>query len=326
MAVKGIRGTPALPGINFFGNSPQDGQSNIWRGGRRVPETPSGGVSPDEYVVDAAGNGDFTTIAEAITALGASSGTIRVLAGTYLITTVLTLAANQSIIGSGYGTNITTTSNITCINLDGNRSAIYMCRIDGNSTGTSQNGISIEGEDSIAKDCWITQMGNDGIIVENDADKVVIEGCKVEDCVDILVNIKAANFGILSNNYLDNSTGDDCIQMVGGDSWTISGNKIQNSGVHGLQMLNADFSTITGNYIFSNGDNNTNGDGISITDCQKTVIVGNYINGNDGVGVRLTKTIICDRNLIVGNIIYGNEDGEIVDNGDNTLAANNIIA
>ena len=81
---------PALTSVpNVFKSSPEAGQVYVNAGSRNIPTNQATGRKPDEYVVDAAGGGDFLTIAEALTALGSSSGTIRVLAGNYLITTKL---------------------------------------------------------------------------------------------------------------------------------------------------------------------------------------------------------------------------------------------
>lgn len=306
---------------NIFIESPEDDQIFKVGGHRRIPIDQPTGTKPDEYVVDAAGNGDYTTIAEALTALGSGSGTIRVLAGTYAITSNISLAANQSIIGSGYGTLIQTTSNITLITLTGNRSAIYMCRIDGNNGLSSQDGINIVGDECIVKDCWITQMGGDGIKIDDAADRFFIQGTIIED-----IDVKAIDMGnsqhwMISDCIIDNA-GDDGISMVGADFGSIIGCKIQDHGEDGLDMTSCTQICIAGCYIFSNGDNNNNGDGIDLAACNDCCITGNIIHTNDGYGVDVSGAT-CNRTVIVGNNIQNNEDGEINDAGTSTVNTGN---
>lgn len=305
-----------LPSINsIFMESPEDGDVRVSRGQSWIPEAPST-KKPDEYVVDAAGRGDYLTIADALTALGASSGTIRVLAGNYTITSNISLGANQSIIGSGYGTNITTTSDITLITLSGNRSGIYMCRIDGNNTGGSQIGISASGDECTIKDCWVTQMGFHGISVTGD--KCIIEGCRIEDCSDRCIDTNGINYLAISDCYINNA-GEEGIQLTGAHDTKIVGNEISSAGDSGIDMVSSTHSVICGNRIFSNGDDNTNGDGIELTTgCNENVITGNHIGNNDGYGVDIQAGAI--RNCVVGNVVYNNEDGAILDNGTSTLS------
>lgn len=303
----------------LFLNSPEDDEVLQFQGSRSIPGT--SGKDPDEFVVDAAGNGDFLTIAEALTELGVSSGTIRVLAGTYTITTALTLAANQSIIGSGYGTNITTTSNITCITSTANRVMVENCRIDGNNTGAAQNGIDFSGTECTIRNCWVTQMGGVGIIIGGA--RTMIIGCIVEDCTGDCLSIGGDN-GSIVGCEIDNS-GDTGIEMISGDQWTIVGNRITNHGLHGIRMTSCSFNQITGNYIFSNGDT-TVGDGINLSVSQENVIVGNHISQNNDMGVRITTTATSYRTLIVGNVVLNNNDGQISDGGSLSLVANNIVA
>lgn len=305
--------------LPFANDSSDDG--DIWRSrGMRVsPEAQISLTKPDEYVVDGAGSGDFLTISGALAKLGNSAGTIRVLAGNYTITAPIVLQKNQTIMGSGYGTNITTTKNITMVNLSGARSAIFHCRIDGNNTGYSQRGVVVEGTEGTIRNCWIGQMGDIGVQVN--ASKCIIEGCRIEDCSDRCIDA-TEDFMVINDCYIDNSS-QDGIQMVSADHCVIVGNQIINHGEHGIDMTSSSYATIVGNYIYSNGDNNNNGDGIEIDAGNENCIVGNICKGNDGVGIDINSG---NYNLIVGNICRDNEDGAIADGGTSSLSGMNIIA
>jgi len=314
-------------GVNWgglFQSSYEDGQFGKSYGDREIPSDDDDTIStkkPDEYIVDAAGNGDYTTIAAALTALGASSGTIRVLAGNYLITANISLGANQTIFGSGYGTNITTTSDITLITLSGNRSSIFMCRIDGNNTGSSQQGISVNGDECIIRNCWVTQMGDIGIYGSS-SDRLIIDGCVVEDCTDHCVYLNDTDFSMISDCVIDNSA-DTGMELVSALGVSIVGCKIMNHGEHGLYITGSFECLISGNYIFSNGDNNNNGDGIYLSSENNCCIVGNSINTNDGVGVDIAAT--CNDIVLVGNVLLNNEDGSHTDAGTDSIIANNAV-
>lgn len=302
---------------NLFGSNPEDGEVLVFEGNRRIPET---FPKSDEFIVAADGTGDFLTIEDALTKLGASSGTIRVKAGNYEITSYLSLSANQTIIGSGYGTRIHTTSDTTLISLAGNRSSIFMCRIDGNETGSSQVGIAVIGNECIIKNCWITQMGDIGINFSSGNDKTTIEGCIIEDCSDRCIELNDAQNFMISDCVIDNSSNDG-IQGTGADFGSIIGCKITNHGEHGIDLNSCTQLTIVGNYIFSNGDNGNNGDGIELGVSNDCAITGNIIHTNDGVGVDISSN--CNRTLVVGNSVLNNEDGQITDNGTDSVIESN---
>lgn len=310
---------------DIFETSAEDGQIEKIFGKRKIPsdDNDTTGIKPDEYVVDAAGNGDYTTIADALTALGASSGTIRVLAGTYTITDNISLGANQTIFGSGYGTLITTTSNITLITLTGNRSSIFMCRIDGNNTGAAQVGIYVVGDECVIRNCWITQMGDIGILFGTAPKRTIIEGCVIEDCGDRCIELNDGEHWMISDSVIDNSSNDG-IQGVGADFGSIIGCKITNNGEHGIDLTSCTQITIVGNYIFSNGDNNANGDGVEFSACNDCIVTGNIIHTNDGVGVDIDAAT-SNRTVVIGNSVLNNEDGQITDNGTSSVVANNAV-
>ena len=286
-------------------------------------------VGAGALIVAQDGSGDFDSIQEALDSI--SGGTIFVKEGTYTLTSTLTLGANDILVGAGFGTKIITTSDITMITASGVRSGIYNLRLVGNSTGSSQVGINVSGNEVIIRDCWILNMGNDSII--HSGNNGLITGCFIQDaegrCIDA-----SGDYLKISDNYIDDAT-DSGILMTGCLGSQIIGNQILNHGEAGVELISSTQVSIVGNYIFSNGDNNTNGDGIEVrngsNDC---CISGNSSHTNDGYGIDVQAG--ANNTIIIGNSILNNEDGAVLDNGttthpngvvgDNTLSINDLNA
>ena len=129
-------------GLDFGGiNSGLFGHSNVWGLGvaRRGSETREFVVAPD-------GTGHFGSITEALAELGTRAGTIRVKAGTYTIETLQNLSANQEIIGSGFGTILSTSNNIAVLASSSDNVIIQNLKIQGSKSGSGQTGIALSGD------------------------------------------------------------------------------------------------------------------------------------------------------------------------------------
>jgi len=305
-----IRNFPSFPlRINAF--SPEDSQVDTWQGSRRQPQTQKSSV---EVVVDAAGGGDFMTIADALTFLGSNPGVVHVKAGTYTITATLTLTTNQELRGSGYGTLIQTTSNITMVTASGNRSGVFNLRLDGNSTGSSQKGIVSSGNQSIVRDCWITNMGGNSVV--SSGDNFLLTGCYIQDAEEDMV-VLSGDWVRVSDCFMDDSS-EDGVVMSGVLGGAITGCQIVNNGEHGINSVSSAQCLINGNYIFSNGDNNTDGNGIALGASHDNCVIGNVCHTNDGYGIAIANTP-TNKVVVIGNSCLNNEDGAILDNGTATL-------
>ena len=300
--------------LAFSAFSPGDGDVSTSWGSRLLP---SGRA--DELIVAADGSGHYETIQEALDILGAGSGTIRVKNGTYTITAALDLKASQTIIGSGYGTKIDTTSNITFFTGSGNRTIIERIRIRGNSVGAAQKGINLSGNECVVRNCWVENMGNRGVIMSGS--EPIMESCRVVDCDDDNVVFGAGDHAILADSFINNSGGTGVL-LTSAVGSNITGCQITNHGDGGVRLVSSGQCTITGNYIFSNGDNNTNGDGVEIAgNSHENCVTGNILHSNDGYGIDVQSG--CQKNVIQGNSILNNEDGAILDNGTDTLIGTN---
>lgn len=313
-------GSNLFGGESVFKNSPGDGQVNIFEGSRRIPSDIES-IKPFEYVVAADGTGDYLTIEEALTAAGSSAGTIRIKSGTYTITAGLTLATEQVLMGSGFGTKIYTTSNITMVTSTGHRAGLFNLRIQGNSTGAAQMGVDFSGNESTIKDCWIIDMGSYGVNISGS--NCLISGCRIQDCINDCVHATSAFYIRISDNYIDNSNGDG-IGITSSIGSTIIGNQITNHGDMGIRSVSSTQNCIAGNYIYSNGDNNTNGDGIYLAASHDNCVIGNVCHSNDGVGINIVATP-TNKCVVVGNTVLNNEDGAITDGGTGSVIANNSI-
>ena len=268
------------------------------------------------FVVAQDGSGDYDTIQEALDSLPGVGGAVFVKEGTYTLTTTLTVGtANTILFGAGYGTKITTTSNISLVTSTKNRVVVQDLSLVGNSTGSSQKGINFTGNECTVKNCWILDMGDLGISFTGD--NGLITGCFIKDCEDDCIYLSTCNYTRISDCFIDDST-DNGIYIVSGLGNSIIGCQIVNHGNDGVELVSTTQNMITGCYIFSNGDNNTNGDGVEIkTGAHDNCITCNSLHTNDGYGVDIQAG--ANKNIIMGNSILNNEDGAINDSGTSTF-------
>lgn len=319
-----------LPGVeDVFQMSPEDGQVLKFRGGREIPEDDNDTTgSQIEFLVAADGSGDYTTIASALTALGANSGVIRIKAGTYNITSAInTSATNQQFIGSGWGVEVNTgTNDINAFVLDQSDCLIRNLKIVGSRTQGSNNyGVYITGNDCVVKGLRIEDVRTNGIYCVS-ANRTLIESCSIDDCAGYSIRLSNSPKTIVTNCHLTRSdTGG--IYMTGAATYClITNNIIADHQGDGIYMDDQDDCIIEGNILEGNGDAVTE-DGIHLFDCVACIIIGNRIRGSSGYGISLDATAtVADRINIVGNIILNNTTGQLDDNGTNTGNTGNIVA
>lgn len=291
---------------SVFKSSPADSQISIYDGQQWRPgENPDTQYTAMEVCVDAAGNGDFLTIPEAFTFLGASPGVVHVKAGTYTITASITLATQQELRGSGYGTLITTTMNGALVTSSANNVGVYNLRLDGNSVGAAQTGIVCSGDQCIIRDCWIIDMGADGISVGGTSGRINIDSCVIENCSNRGILLNASDLGIISN----------C--------------EITQCDNQGIRITNtALYNVIIGNNIHNNGSGGVDDAGILMDG----LVFQNIINSNsirDHAGANETGLLIKtsasppSENIVMGNISQNNTTN-FTDGGTSTQIGHNI--
>jgi len=323
MALK-LKGIP-----NIFERGGEDGQILKFRGGRRNPEDDNDTSSPTaEIIVAADGTGDFLTIAEALTDLGANPGIIRIKAGTYNISSGINTSANgQHFIGSGWETIIdTTTNNITAFTLDQSNCSIRNLKIVGTRTiGTINDGIKSSSANNVIENVRIEEMGANGIAL-NASTRNMVQNCSIFDCADSSIVLNGGSDCIVSNNILYNSDQNGIEATSTANFHLITNNLIKDHGDDGILIDNGDDFIIEGNIVEGNGSAATE-DNIHILDCVGTTILGNRCRGSAGYGISLdAAATVADRTCIVGNILVNNTTGALDDNGTNTTIAGNITA
>lgn len=106
-----------------------------------VPAGDTAFATPESY--GAVGNGT-TNDAAAIQA-AVNSGKPVLLSKTYLVTSSISLPSNTAIYGSGERSVILVNSNISAFTIAGDGIVLQKFKIQGNSTGSSQNGVSLVG-------------------------------------------------------------------------------------------------------------------------------------------------------------------------------------
>jgi len=304
----------------LFPASGEDNQQLLFAGSRDLYGT---GTTAVELVVDAAGGGDFDNIPAALTELGSNSGVIYIKAGTYTITATLTLAANQELRGSGYGTAIITTMNDAMVESTADRCGIYNLKLLGNAAGAAQVGVNFSGEECIIRNCWVLGMGGSGIYITGN--NCLIDGCYIQDCQSYCV-FSAGSWTRITGCDIDNS-GLHGIQLTSALGSTIVGNQISNHGENGIDVLSSYQVLISGNYIFSNGDNNTadEREGIKLAVAHDNCVVGNVLHTNNGNGIMVVGGGTPTRKAIIsGNSILNNVVGAIDDNGTSTQIGHNV--
>lgn len=108
-------------------------------------------VTPEDY--GAVGDGS-TNDATAIQSAISSGFPVYFSQKNYRITTALTVPSNTRLIGSGAGSIISVTTNITCLALQGNQISISGLTFQGNDGNSSQIGISIIGNGAFTLERW----------------------------------------------------------------------------------------------------------------------------------------------------------------------------
>lgn len=230
----------------------------------------------------------------------------------------MTIPAGCTIIGSGYGTKIYTTSNITIFTSSGNYVNFQDIRLCGNNSG-SQKGISLSGNKCLVSRVWIHDMGGEGLGCSGD--EFGLSESFIYNCDSHCVSLSGDHARIMGN-YV-NDAGASGILLTGSIGCSIIGNQSSDHGDSGIYLVSSSQNLIQGNYCFSNGDNNTNGDGVRIaTGSNDNCINGNIFHTNDGYGINISDETF--RNIAIGNSCLNNEDGSILCGGVGEIIVHNV--
>ncbi|HID71998.1 MAG TPA: hypothetical protein EYP29_04555, partial [Thermoplasmata archaeon] len=239
-------------------------------------------------VVDESGNGDYTTIQEAID--NASVGdTIRVWEGTYKgpieINKTLTIlgngTTNTTIDGDEKGNVVNVSS--PYVNLSG-----FTIK----NSGEFFSGIYSEGDMGLFKDLILTK-NYFGIYFKN-TEKSSMEGCELYLNTKVGIYLVNSNHSIIKNN-------------------TIYKNE------DGIALLASSYNHVINNTIYNNSD-----DGIDVdADCTKNKILNNYVATNDfGIILTSSRHNLIENNTVKANKYYG--ISLYMKSNNNKLSRNNV--
>lgn len=268
----------------------------------------------------------FSSIQAALDDLPDSGGAVFVPPGTYRITSTIVMKPNQSLIGVGPSSIITTeTDNINLIDIVGiNQSpndywdiTVQNLQLRGKGSGTGC-GIRLRRcHHILIKDLFIKKCYA-GIYFDSektyDADNIIISNCLFRN--NLTYGIKGGGSTpyewACEDNIIEGCEFED--QQYGihwqGRLSVIRGNSFEDSFYHHIVLWNGDRNTITGNSI-----HHARQHGIYMYDTNSNVIANNIINDNDYYNTATYDGIYIgtnsDRNVVIGNVCYNNDKYEI---------------
>ena len=269
------------------------------------------GYPMETYVVKAGGTPgvdcDFTTLSEAVAAVGGSNGSIFVKNGTYIENIILNGLQNMIIQGESHDAVI-------------------------QNSGAS-NTITLQGEcvNVVIRDLRI-EIGNAGysaIYIESgDCSKIEISGCEIiSTSSGIAYGIGVAD-GLSSskvvNNYLESTSPLHSGNGVNGNFWysLFQGNKLIN-WEKGFCFIGGSRNIVSSNYINSSGGSGTLGFSLQTCSTGYMTILGNEIIGPE-TGIAL---VASSNNFISGNCLQGMTQYGVVLNpayNENAIIGNKI--
>lgn len=242
-------------------------------------------------VVSLDGSGDFDDIQEAIDSLPTEGGVVYIKEGNYVITEEIQINKdNVTISGTGRGTKISTSSNVTLFTT-------------GNEAYTVSNDYIII-EKLFLK--GITAPPNQhGIWVQSGSERITIRDCFIETMGAIGIVAAGGNNCMFINNYIYNC-GSYGITYQNGDYGIIQGN-ICDDCFCGIVLNNTVYNSVLGNICNDNDDNGIELNGTVV----RNAVIGNLCTGNADHGIKgvLSST---DHNVASGNVCAGNTIGQIL--------------
>lgn len=247
-------------------------------------------------------DGDHTTIADAITAVGADS-VIYVRCGTYA---GFTCSVDNVVIMLQPGTTISsavTLSGAGCVLLPGSNCTLSgKLNLDGARCGCfAQNGFTFQNVDLDGVTCTFDGGGKGS---KTTTEQVVLNG----------------NSSIAKNFTIDTSGGTNASIVINGDACAVSGVYIEGSADYGIQISGGN-AMVFGNYIEGTGDHSIFSDSSGVNG---GIIACNTIKGSTGYGIYINDK---DDFVIWSNIVDSGSSGSISlqsGSNDNVVCGNRI--
>ncbi len=311
-----------------------------------------GGVSKQKVatvIVAADGTGDTTDIQTGINLLPAAGGVVYIKEGIYTITATIEITSdNISIRGSGYSTQIKTTSDIKMLYVHGapiRKITLDSLRFVGAGVGNTSN-IGIHFEFVTPLSCFnlfIESCGAEGIYISDTSSDIHVQTTTILQCIGsalkingcLAVDISSSSFayntkhGIECENlarevyitscYVYLNT-EDNIYFNGGNNNKVIGSYIKNSGKHGIKIASNQDTEIIGNRIDYNDDDETGSyDGVFLDNSDRILIANNHGKRNDRYNINISNNT-CNDCIVTGNTLQSTGTlGNVNDAGTNTL-------
>lgn len=293
-----------------------------------------------DYVAD--GTADDAEIQAALDAAdpagsGRKTGKVYLFAGTYNVSTSITIENNTTIAGAGRGTLlslISTTSAVKVLTNDdtttGEGVTIQNLRIDGNNgTVGAQYGIYLDGmgggtgasarQGAKVNNVVLTRFNTANMYLSSSYHGT-FSGITSQASDGDGIGMTGSGYNVFTGNSAQGNTGDG-FDIANSNTITITGNTIQNNSAAGIATSSSpSVLTITGNTIRSNGVN-----GITFAQTTYSTVSGNniYANTGDGINTNINTTSIT----YSGNNLYNNSgDGIEIAASFNTVTGNTFIS
>jgi parallel beta-helix repeat protein len=294
--------------------------------------TPSNGTtipsvtppSGETVTVAADGSGNYTTINQAVAALGTQGGTINVMDGTYPPASL-----NSNTWLSGQGTNVliqtppgSTENALNILNAQNVR--VTQIRVTGNWNGAPRSAFTGK---SYVDGNGIRVYNSSAVYLDNNyANNAWYGGITIDNSTNIA----------LTNNLVEKNRDNNIFLRPNNSNVDIEYNTTRNGTYSGIQCLRSDYVTIANNTSYQNGPSQGQGDGIGSEGCRYMKIDHNTIYGNNPQGVKVDYTVeggdLPQRSLqvsVTNNTIYdqtvGNNAGILIERADETYVSGNKI-
>lgn len=307
-------------------------------------------------IVAADGSGDYATIQAAIDALPAGGGQVIVKAGTYTITSAITIdKSNVSIIGAGKATKIQTTSDVAMFYATGKTNIFFNnIYLYGAGSGKTSNygiflisganditiincfiencgnfAIEISGNDALISYNRITSNHSTAIVLTFNSDRGVIRDNFLSGNTSQGVSLDRCDYTIVIGNQCNDSSANSGMDFLQCTNCLIKDNNCNNNYSYGIELKFASNNTVMGNSCINNNQGSLNHNGIHLRDVNSSgsssnIVTGNICFGND-YGIEIEDSN-CSNNIITNNVLSGNDTGAIDDNGTSTQIGHNITS
>lgn len=272
---------------------------------------------------------DYPSIQAAINDLSSGGGMVYIPAGTYAISSPLSVPSNTTLVGAGYRTIIRVAdgANIHAIINDdpamGNTNILITnLQIDGNKgtqTNTTIDGINfVNVTYSRIEGCWIHDTAQRGVDFWY-CDYNIITENQFWDTDRAGVSLEAGNlYNTISENIVLNAQGNGL--SAGGNFTTVIGNQVIGAAERGIFIGWSTGCTVTANVCKHNGMH-----GIAIPWSSGCAITGNIVEGNIEHGIFILNT---SDTVVSNNIARNNNQGGGAYDGihlSGALSLNNLV-